>query len=104
MIDRAVAHFVAAGVGQRSGRLAAHQGRADPTFRRVEQQAPCVAAQRKFARPAVLVLQRPAHELPGAGEVLAHPPMTFLAIMQWMPLWPSTVWVTCRSACRLHSM
>ena len=34
----------------------------------------------------------------------AHPCTTAFAIMQWMPLEPLTVWVTRRSAARLHSV
>ena len=37
-------------------------------------------------------------------DLKPHPPISFFSIMQWMPLLPSTVCVTCRSACRLHSM
>ena len=64
--------------------------------------------------PLVVLDQRDGMARPGAFVVGArrlaeqqrrgHPPITFLAIMQWMPLLPSTVWVTCRSACRLQSM
>jgi hypothetical protein len=43
----------------------------------------------------------------GAEKVLglgAQSPISFFSIMQWMPLLPSTVCVTCRSPLRLHSM
>jgi hypothetical protein len=35
---------------------------------------------------------------------IAQPWTTDFAIMQWMPLEPLTVWVTRRSAARLHSV
>lgn len=45
------------------------------------------------------------HGVSGLGKVGSAQPCTIaFSIMQWMPLAPLTVWVTLRSAARLHSV